>query len=65
MSRIWRKLAAFWAGAALVGLLLIWLGREFGWASPHTMPLYAALVIAIAVGIVMFAQNKLGTKRIK
>jgi hypothetical protein len=42
--------------AVILGILLIGLLLKI---------LKIAIILAIAVGIVMFAQNKLGTKRIK
>ncbi|MSU68695.1 MAG: hypothetical protein EXS40_09005, partial [Opitutaceae bacterium] len=48
---LWRKLAMWWAVAALIGLALVSLQRETGWSSPLALPLLAAFAAAVAVGI--------------
>jgi len=48
---LWRKLALWWAISAVMGLALVWLQREFGWSSPFTLPLLAAVSVAVASGI--------------
>ena len=48
---LWRKLAMWWAVAALVGLALVSLQRETGWSSPLALPLLAAFAAAVAAGI--------------
>lgn len=48
---LWRKLAAFWAAAALLAVGVDLLQRELGWSSPHTVPLFAAPMVAIALGL--------------
>ena len=49
----WRKLAACWAAAALGACALVLAQRELGWTSPHTLPLYAAVVVAVVFGVAL------------
>jgi predicted nuclease with TOPRIM domain len=48
---LWRKLAACWAVAALVGAGLVWLERMTGWSSPFILPGLAALAGAAATAL--------------
>lgn len=50
---LWRKLAVWWALAALVAGGFLLLHRTTGWASPHLVPIGAALAIAAALGIAL------------
>ncbi len=47
----WRKLAATWAAAALLGVIVVALQRQLGWSSPHVMPWFAAIAVAFALGL--------------
>lgn len=47
--QLWRRLAACWAVAALVGLSFILLERLTGWSSPLTLPL-----LALGTGLAAF-----------
>lgn len=55
----WRKLAACWAGAALVGALVVWLQRELGQTWPLALPLIAAIAVgaATALGLMHFLKG--------
>jgi hypothetical protein len=50
---LWRKLAVWWAVAALVALAFAGLQHATGWSSPLVFPLLAAVVVAVASGIVI------------
>lgn len=50
---LWRKLAACWAGAALVGAGVVGLQRLLGGSSPLVLPALAGLAGAIATAIVI------------
>ena len=49
--RYWRKLAACWAGAALLVIVAAWLQRALGWQAPWLMPALAGLAGACATAI--------------
>ncbi len=53
----WRRLAACWAVAALVGVGVVWLQGGTGWASPLALPLLAAIAAGgvTAIGMLHFA----------
>ena len=48
---LWRKLAAWWLGLALVTLAFVVVQRETGWVSALVFPLLAAVGVAVATGI--------------
>lgn len=50
---LWRKLAAGWAVATLLGVGLVWLQRATGWSSPLTLPLFAAFTGAMVTALAM------------
>jgi hypothetical protein len=50
---LWRKLAVWWGVAALVALAFAGLQHATGWSSPLVFPLLAAVVVAVASGIVI------------
>src|SRR5882724_4328391 len=47
--RLWCKLAACWAGAALLGVFLTVLQRETGWATALALPIVASLGLFAAI----------------
>lgn len=47
----WRKLAAWWAVAALVTCGLVFAQNRLGWSSPHTLWILGATAVAIALGL--------------
>src|SRR5687767_12026763 len=51
---LWRKLAACWAAAALVGVTVAWVQGTFGRVSPLTLPVMVALTLAAVVVIISF-----------
>ena len=50
---LWRKLAGWWAVAALVALGFVGVQQAAGWSSPLVLPLLAAVAVAVAAGIVI------------
>ncbi|MSU64904.1 MAG: hypothetical protein EXS38_02110 [Opitutus sp.] len=54
----WRKLAACWAAATLVGLGVILFQRTTGWTSPLVLPSFAALAAAVATGLALLHFEK-------
>ncbi|MGH7943659.1 MAG: hypothetical protein ACREF9_01405 [Opitutaceae bacterium] len=51
---LWRKLAATWAAAALLGVTVAWIQGMLGRVSPLTLPVGLALTVAAAAVIVSF-----------
>src|SRR6187401_3512764 len=50
----WRKLAACWAAAALIGVTVAWVQSMFGRVSPLTLPVMVAITLAVVVVIISF-----------
>jgi hypothetical protein len=51
---LWRKIAACWAAAALIALMVAWVQNTLGRVSPLTLPVMVALTAVAIVVIVSF-----------
>src|SRR5688572_28236287 len=51
---LWRKLAACWAAAALIGVTVAWVQGMLGRVSPLTLPIMLALTAAAIVVVITF-----------
>ena len=53
---LWCKLAACWAGAAVVGLVLIAVQRQSGWGSALALP--SVLLIGLAAAVILVMRHR-------
>lgn len=50
---LWRKLAIWWAIAAALAGGLVFLQHEMGFMSANTLPVFAAVAVAVALGVAL------------